>query len=143
MRSTQFVWTMAALFLLGCGGGAAPFGVVPVKGKVTYDDGTVISASKLQVNFISQTPPKGKEHPRPGAAAVNVADGSFPYVTTWDPMDGAVTGKHKVTVQAYDAMEQISAAVPAEYGDPAKTPLEVEVKSGMAPLELKVKKPSK
>lgn len=140
MRSTQFAWTMAFLFLLGCGGGAAPFGVVPVKGKVTYEDGSVISASKLQVNFISLTPPKGKEHPRPGAAAVNAADGTFPYVTTWDPMDGAVTGKHKVTVQALDMLDQPTDAVPKEYADPEKTPIEVEVKAGMEPLHLKVKK---
>lgn len=141
MRSMQFAWTTAFLFLLGCGGGAAPFGVVPVKGKITYEGGAVIPASRLEVNFISQTPSKGKEHPRPGAAAVNVADGTFPYVTTWDPMDGAVTGKHKVTVQAFDAMEQVSNAVPKEYADPEKTPIEVEIKAGMLPLELTVKKP--
>lgn len=142
MRSMQFAWTMAFLFLLGCGGGAAPFGVVPVKGKVTYEDGSVIPADSLRVEFVSQTPPKGKEHPRPGAAAVNAKDGTFPYVTTWDPMDGAVTGKNKVTVQALDAMQIPTDAVPKEYADAEKTPLEVDVKAGMPPLELKVKKPA-
>lgn len=141
MRSTHFACTMAALFLLGCGGTPPPFGVVPVTGKVTYDDGTVIPAKRLQVNFISQTPPKGKEHPRPGAAAVNAEDGTFPYVTTWDPKDGVVVGKNKVTVQALDDMEQPTAAVPKEYADPEKTPIEVEIKGGMQPLELTVKKP--
>jgi hypothetical protein len=134
---------VVVLALVGCGQ-KATFGTVPITGKVVYEDGSLIPAARITVSFISQTPAQGKEHPRPGNTTVNVADGTFKNVTTLNPSDGAVVGKHKVLVIAYDEKnpDLPGPAVDAKYADPATTPLTAEVTSG-ADIVLKVEKPRK
>jgi len=132
------------VLLYGCGGGGNPFDMAPVSGKVTYEDGSVIPAVKLYVTFHPQRPPiDQKTHARPAMADVNVADGTFSAATSWQPDDGAVLGRHKVTVVSYDEQSRETGAVPAEYRNPDTSPLaEVEIASGQNRFEFKVKKPS-
>jgi len=126
---------------VGCGP-TAPFDIIPVTGKVTYEDGTTIPADRIEVIFNPQTEPiDQKTYPRQGAAEVNTADGTFSAMTTWKYGDGATVGPNKVTVISYDADENITDAVPEIYRDPETTPLgEVEVGSGSTHFEFKIKK---
>jgi hypothetical protein len=49
---------VAALLLAGCGGTGNPFDSVPVSGKVTYEDGSVIPVQGMKVYFHCLEPPK-------------------------------------------------------------------------------------
>ncbi len=117
----------------GCGN-PEPFAYVKVKGKVTYEDGTLIPASRIVVSFVSQAPPiDGKTHAPPGRAEVDVKTGEFSVVTSHTYNDGLIRGDHKVLIQGAGTL------VPAEYGDPAKTPLMAN--TNKTPFEFKVRKP--
>ncbi len=136
--------TLAGLLLLGmCGCSDNPFDMAPVSGKVTYDDGSVILAARIRVLLY----PQGgeidlKTHPKFAAAEVNVADGTFAFMETWKPKDGAVVGRHKVAIISYDTKGRETDAVPAKYRKPDTSGEEREVKSGQNHFEFKVKKPS-
>jgi hypothetical protein len=131
--------TIVVLLSAGCGG--EPFRHVPVSGKVTYEDGSPIPVDGLSVAFHSQTPPvDAKTYPRPGMAAVDRATGTLGSVTSHKFNDGLVQGKHKVVLMVSVGSLPPS-IVPPEYGDLAKTPLEVDTAS--QPFHLKVRKPSK
>lgn len=128
-----------ALLLAGCGG--EPFKHVKITGKVTYEDGTVIPASFMELTFEPLTEAiDEKTHPRPGHAGVDVTTGEFATVTTHKPGDGVVAGKHKVKITAYDEDQGVSNAIPAEYMDIATTPLEFDT-SQSTHWEIKVKRP--
>lgn len=89
----------------GCGS-SEPFELLPVSGKVTYGDGTLISAARIRLEFTPQVKPRDpKTHPRPGSAEVNVADGTFSVATTHKYGDGLVVGRHKVELFRYDDQE--------------------------------------
>jgi hypothetical protein len=124
----------------GCGGGP-PYKTAKVSGKVVCDDGTPIKAASIRLQFVSQADPiDAKTPPKDGTAEIQ-ADGAFDSVSTWKPGDGAILGKHKVCVLAFDEKGKFSPAVPEIYRNPKTTPLEVTVSSsGMEPAELKVKK---
>ncbi|MHC4178802.1 MAG: hypothetical protein ACYSWU_14925 [Planctomycetota bacterium] len=118
--------------LAGCGSGE-PFDMLPVSGKVTYEDGSLISAARVEVTFGPQAKPiDGKTYPRPGRAEVNVADGTFSEVTSHKYGDGLVLGKHKIKVFSYDQNN-----VPTEL---AVEPSEIEVGPGSTEFEFTVKK---
>jgi hypothetical protein len=128
-----------AIFLLGCGS-REPFAYVPVSGKVTYEDGSLIPIDGLKVIFVSQTPPVDpKIHPRPGVATVDRATGTFTSATSHKANDGLVRGKHKVTLSPAGPMPSVASLLPAEYRDTNTTPLEVD--TAQQPFELKVRKP--
>ena len=130
-----------ALAVLATGCHREPFPHVKVSGSVKYDDGSLIPAHSLEVMFNPQAAPKNKTtFPRIGHAEVDIATGAFTSVTTTQPNDGVVAGKHKVTLRAYLASGEISPAVPEEYGDVTKTPLEVDTAQPV--FHLTVKKPS-
>lgn len=114
-------WSLAAV--VGCGG-SEPFKMIPVSGKITYDDGSLISAARLRLEFKPQAKPiDPKTHPRPGSAEVNVKDGTFGsgkfQATTHIFGDGLIIGKHKVTAFSYDRQDN-----PTEL---AVTPSEITV----------------
>ncbi len=122
-----------------CCGSSDPFAYVPVSGKITYEDGSLIPAARLRLTFVSQSEAiDEKTHPRPGVAEVNVSDGTFDAVTSRRYGDGIVRGKHKVTVLAMDANEQPIGVVPAIYQDENTTPLEVD--TAEQPFALTIKK---
>jgi len=123
----------------GCGG--VPYKTVPVSGKITYEDGSLVKAASIKLFFWPQVQAiDAKTTPKQGAAEADPADGSFAVVSTWKYGDGAIAGKHSVCVFAYDEKGNMTKAVPQIYRDPKTTPLEVEVSKGMSPLELTIKK---
>ncbi len=106
-----------------------------------YEDGTPIVAPRVRVQFLPQIPPvNAKEHPHPGSAELQ-PDGTFANVTTWKYADGVIAGPQKVMVQALDTRSQPTGALDPIYGS-AKTPLTLEVKPDMGPIELKLPKPA-
>jgi hypothetical protein len=141
-RTRLFTWGVACLAAVGAAGcsDGRPYDIVEVSGTVTYDDGSLIPAESMMLKFSPKAAPiDPKTHPRKGIAQVNVSDGTFAHVTTYKHADGIVAGKHKVTVTAYGKDRESARAVPAEYGDPATTPIEID--AIQAPLEIRVQKP--
>ena len=124
----------------GCGS-RDPFSYTRVNGKIVYEDGTLIPVDPLVLTFYPQRPPiDAKTFPRVGTAHVDKETGTFRAVTTSKPGDGLVRGKHKVTLTDSWRQPLDASLVPPEYGDPAKTPLEVDTAD--LPFELEVRKPS-
>jgi hypothetical protein len=118
--------------VIGCGG-SEPYKLIPVSGKVTYDDGSLISAARIELVFQPQAEPLDpKTFPRPGRAEVNPADGTFSAATSHKYGDGLVVGKHKVKVIIYDQKE-----TPTEL---QVTPAEIEVARGQTEFDFQVKK---
>jgi hypothetical protein len=133
---------LAAVLLLisGCSGVSGISGTVPVSGKVTYKDQAVAGAT---VSFL------GAGEARP-ATAITAPDGTYKLMTL-DAV-GAMPGQYTVVVEKTEippeltksqSMEEAAAQgnqplpqpkklLPAKYGDPAKTPLKFEVKTGQA-----------
>jgi hypothetical protein len=121
----------------GCGSGE-PFDYIAVSGTVTYEDGTPIPASGLQLRFDSlDAKPVGEFHPLPGKAFVD-SKGAFAQVTTHKYGDGLVPGRHKVSF-AYAADVQRKLLVPEEYTHPSTTPLVIDTER--LPLEIKAPRP--
>ncbi len=117
-----------------------PYACVPVSGKVTYDDGSLIPADRIRLMFISQAPPLDqKVHPRDGSALVDVKTGTFDSVTTYVLKDGIIAGEHKVVVQCFNGGQRRTDLVPSEYSDRTNTPLTVN--TSQSPFKLKVAKP--
>jgi hypothetical protein len=135
LLAVSFMGAMA----IGCGGGGVS-GTVPVSGKVSYKGQPVAGAI---VTFTG-----GGEGSRP-AVAVSEADGTYKLKTL--ESDGALPGKYKVTViktettaesapvSMEDAAKQSGKAaaaakelLPPKYANGAETPLQFEVKSGVA-----------
>ena len=134
----------ASSCILGCGS-SAPFDFVPVHGKVTYEDGSLIDADSILVTFnpiLSEE--KGKTVPPGGQTNVNVQDGTFSAVSSHRANDGVAVGRHKVVIVAFkkgpNGSPAPTAAVPAIYRQESSTPLEVEVESSDQFLDLKVSK---
>ena len=124
----------------GCGDGA-PFDIIPVTGKVTYEDGSLITAPRVVVSFSPQVKPLDeKTYPRPGSAEVHVKDGTFSEATTWKYGDGVIAGPQKVTVESFDDMESPTADVPRIYRSPDTTPLTAEVGPGSTEFTFTIKK---
>ena len=146
-RAAPERWTAISMVLVSiCGCGAkVPFDLVPVHGKLTYEDGSLVPADSILLTFNPiKTEAKAKTAPPGGTTNVNVQDGTFATVSTHRKDDGLVVGRHKVVVVSFrkgpDGMPAPTAAVPAVYRKEASTPLEVDVQSSGQFLELKVRK---
>lgn len=122
-----------------------PFAIVPVHGKVTYEDGSLIEADSILLAFNPAAPATGPITAPGGTARVNVSDGTFAAVTTRRTDDGIVPGVYKVVVVPFKkdgkGNPKPTAAVPAKFQKESTTPLEVEVSSADQLIELKVSKP--
>jgi hypothetical protein len=117
-----------------------PYACVPVSGKVTYEDGSLIPAERIRMTFISRAPPAERGiAPRAGSARVNCQTGTFDSAMTYVAGDGIIPGEHKVLIVCYVGNEMRTDLVGKEYADPKSTPLTVD--SSKSPFELKVKKP--
>jgi len=128
----------------GCGS-KVPFGIVPVHGKVVYEDGSLIPADNILLTFNPiLSGEKSKMVPPGGRTNVNVQDGTFSAVSSYRKDDGLAIGRHKAMVVAYkkgpNGPSTPSTEVPAIYNKEATTPLEVEVESNDQFLEIKVSK---
>jgi hypothetical protein len=137
MRNTFVV--LCLLTAAGCGA-REPFDYVKVRGKVSYEDGSLIPVDPLVLTFYPQdNTPKGKDYPRPGTATVDKASGRFDAVTSHMVGDGVVRGKHKVTLSSPGPAGLPPSMAPPEYCDRNRTPLEVDTAD--SPFDLKVRKP--
>ena len=112
------------VFLAGCGGSGGSFKYVPVTGKVTYEDGTLIPVSGMRIYFHSLEPAMDGMHVRPGIGGIG-SDGTFKDITTYKYADGLVLGKYKVSLVIQEAGGS-TPKIPKEYALPEKTPLRVE-----------------
>ncbi len=124
----------------GCDRGPVSF--VPVKGKITYADGTLIPGSSVVVRFIPIEPKAlGKDVAGAATGYASARDGTFPGVTTWTPLDGVVPGWYKVVVIADASGSSSSRRVPAQYQRASTTPLKVEVTASNRFFPLQIEKP--
>lgn len=136
---TQFCALAVALALCGCGGAEYP-DTVPVEGTVLYKGKPVEGAN---VSFDTTGAPRA-------AYGVTDSEGKF-VLSTFGTRDGAIPGKHKVTVskpgqqsgatdttqppKPEDLMKSYQETrknkpqndLPAKYADPNKSPLAFEV----------------
>jgi hypothetical protein len=78
-------WLLLLLGAVGCGGG-----LYPVRGKVTYKDGTPLTKGLVVFESSTRTPPIT-------ARGDIRADGSYE-LSTFKPADGAPAGKYRVLV---------------------------------------------
>ena len=138
VRDWLAIGALTALFA-GCGGTGSPFDSVPVSGKVTYDDGSLIPVEAIKVYFHCLEPPIDGMHPRPATVGVG-SDGTFNDVTTYKYADGLVLGKHKVSLVCMEGNKPTK-KIPRDYAIPSKTPLRIEVTEAGQYLEIKVPRP--
>ncbi len=118
---------LLAALLSGCGG--QPYSTVPISGTVKYEDGSLIPAPQIVLYFESQEENRdAKTFPRPGKAEVNVRDGTFDTVSTYEHGDGVILGEHKVVVEAFNADgAPVYAYFPKEFSDVTTTPRTITV----------------
>lgn len=140
----RFATLLVVVTTAGCNSDM-PFDLVPVHGKVTYEDGSLIPADSILVTFNPiSSGPKANIAPPGGQTNVNVQDGTFSAVSSHRANDGLAVGRHKVVVVAFKKGAGGSSApsnlVPAIYRNESTTPLEVEVDSPDQNIELKVSK---
>ena len=129
---------VAVIGALGCGSDS-PFDYIPVTGKVTYEDGSLIQADQVRLSFDALDYEGDlKMRPRPGKTTIN-ADGTFDNVTSYKYGDGLVPGRHRVGVVPLDKNGQITNAVPPQYTSSGKSPLIITTDE--LPLHIKVPKP--
>ena len=129
--------SLLILLLPGCGDGN-PFSHEQVSGKVTYEDGSVIPYGFSLQFYPQREPLDARTHPRMGTVEVDPKTGEFSSATTYQPNDGLVRGKHKVTIISTAGMIPPE-IVPPEYTDVTRTPLEVD--THQQPFELRIRKP--
>ncbi len=140
------LWALLPIlfFVAGCGSDN-PFDLLPVEGKVTYEDGSLIPAQSMLVTFTPiEAKREGKMVAPSGQTQVNVADGTFAGVTSRRKNDGLVKGKYQVVVVSFaegpDGLATPNNAVPPRYRKLATTPLQIDVDSKNQFIEIKVSK---
>ena len=133
---------MVLVSLAGCS--KTPYDIVPIHGKVTYKDGSLIPAGSVFLGFHPQVDPlKPSVHARPGLAELNSADGTFAYASTCEHRDGVILGPHKVTVKVAGESPTGAGSIPPIYADPSTTPLQIEVTRRNQEVILEIDKPSR
>jgi hypothetical protein len=120
------------LFAFGCGEESNTPETAPVTGTVTYKGKPVIGGT---VTFIPESGPGN-----PGIGYID-RDGTYS-LTTYERDDGAVLGKHKVTVEVFPGQaggapsalpgmeSKLPSPIPKKYRLRDTSPLEFEVKQG-------------
>jgi hypothetical protein len=126
----HFVMVGLLLFATGCGG----YSVAPVSGRVTMGGKPLANAT------ITFTPASDEKNPGPGSQAKTDRDGRFTLKLMTVDRQGAIIGKHKVSITAYEGDDGSvpssapdknpfrKALVPDEYN--ANTKLTFDVPSG-------------
>jgi hypothetical protein len=143
-RTLTTLVALGAFVGAGCGGDIK---LVEVKGTVTFKGKPL---SDAQVEFMPD-PDQGTIGPR--STATTDAQGNFKLVCD-DQRNGAVPGKHRVTITDLKQWEGIRpgredankplkpSRIPARYADAAQTPFKnIEVKAGVGPIKLEVTSP--
>jgi hypothetical protein len=121
----------------GCSDGN-PFEYVPVSGQLTYEDGSLIPAGGMRLQFepLDVTPIDGM-YPRPASTGLD-AEGRFAEVTSYKFGDGLMPGRHKVAI-AYATDKAGKLLVPQSCTHLSTTPLVAD--TAELPLKILVPKP--
>jgi hypothetical protein len=91
------------LFATGCGG----YSVAPVSGRVT------LAGKPLANATIIFSPISEEKNPGPGSQAKTDRDGKFTLKLMTADRNGAIVGKHKVTITAYEGDDgEVSSSAP-------------------------------
>jgi hypothetical protein len=129
----RLVLLSLVVLALGCGEKRNTPPTAPVTGKVTYKGKPVIGGT---VTFNPEEALKGN----PGSGDI-AEDGTYS-LTTYEVGDGAVLGKHTVTVQVFPGQRggpeaalpgmesKLPSPIPKKYADPSTSKLTFEVKEG-------------
>src|SRR5262249_33438597 len=119
MASSGLLWLLALIAVGGCGK-HSPYACVPVSGKVTFSDGSLIPADEIHIVFVSQTPPSDpKISPKNGIAEAAGTTGAFDFATTYGNKDGIIVGTHKVVLHCLRKGKQMQKLIAPEYSDPS------------------------
>jgi len=128
-RGAMGLFWVAGFLLSGCGPSENLPECAPVTGTVTIDGVPLGSA------MVTFHPEKGENR---GQSSTDT-DGKF-NLSTYGSQDGAVVGKHTVTVERYilpfpaqpgGRLPSAKSEVPKKYYTPERSPLKVEVKAGI------------
>ena len=127
-RPFGFLVLCVVVVLGGCSKGPAPPRLVPVSGKLVYQNKPVPLA---WLRFYPDAPQQGQGFVADGQSK---EDGTFS-LQTYPHGPGAVPGRYKVTI----TLEARGTGFPTRYADPEQTPLRIEVKEeGTADLLLRL-----
>ena len=94
IRATAVFWL---LFVVGCGGPR----VAPVSGRVTLDNKALTNAS------VVFEPLSNDKEPGPGSIGKTDADGKYILQLLTSDTRGAIVGKHKVSITAYEGDDSV------------------------------------
>lgn len=121
LRLVRGALIAGCLGVVGCGGPE----MAPVEGKVSFNGKPVKEA---QVTFAPV--PTSAEDKEPGKAATGFTDENGRYaLSTFQPLDGAIVGKHRVLV-VIDATNPAKAKLESKYElevKPAKNELNIDL----------------
>jgi hypothetical protein len=117
-----FTFYFLLVYLGGCSKGLTPPRLVPVSGKLVYQNKPVPLA---WLRFYPDAPQGGQGFVADGQSK---QDGIFT-LQTYPHGPGAVPGRYKVVI----TLEARGAGIPNRYADPEQTPLRVEVNEEGAP----------
>ena len=125
---------LLAPWVAGCSSGP-DVEMVPVRGTVTFSDGTVPQGETARVIF--EPVAGGPQQLRKMASGEIRPDGSFEMMTV-KPGDGVIAGKYKVIFEVFKTDLGREPLVPEKYTKPETTPFEVIVEPGveLPPFEL-------
>lgn len=129
----------ALIAFVGCGV-QSPFQYADVAGKVSYEDGALLPVPELVINFhpqISST--KDGKFARVGSAVVDPTTGEFANAVSLKGRGGLVCGRHKVTLHLPGCQPLPPRIASADYGNPDRTPLEVDTREQR--FDIRVKRP--
>lgn len=121
-RWLAFPVLCAVVIPVGCSKGPTPPRLVPVSGKLIYQNKPVPLA---WLRFYPDAPQAGQGFVADGQCK---QDGTFT-LQTYPHGPGAVPGRYKVVI----TLEARGAGIPNRYADPEQTPLRVEIQEEGAP----------
>lgn len=131
---------IALLCIVGCGPAEKRVATAPVKGKVVYKGAPVTTGTVMFIPSGGGPPATGEIQP----------DGSYS-LKTYDPEDGAVVGKHAVTISAIelatgspeDPASDPKLLVPTKYSSSKMSGLTAEVSDGENAVDFELEGPLK
>lgn len=96
-------WTTAAALAAGAAlfsgcGKPERLPTIPVSGKVTYEDGSLVPANGMELRLLTPQKLIDEGYPVAATARIDTRDGKFTEATTWEHGDGVMAGEHEVEV---------------------------------------------
>jgi len=108
-----------------------------VRGKVTYEDGSIPQGGVAVIRF--EVAPDSTTEKRKAADSDIQPDGSYE-ITTMKPGDGAFYGKYKVVFTILNSYRDSKSLVDRKYTDAKTTPYECVVDKGSQELDFSLSK---